>query len=71
MAIQPFGLHDNLMLVGGVIASGGCIVSRTMPPWALPGSSRYLARGNGRPRWVKYQGAFLFLDASLAVDGHG
>ena len=31
MAIEPFGLHDNLMLVGGVIASGGCIVSQTMP----------------------------------------
>ena len=31
MAIEPFWLHDNVMLVGGVIASSGCIVSRTMP----------------------------------------
>jgi hypothetical protein len=31
MVIEPFGLHDNLMLVGGVIASSGCIVSPTMP----------------------------------------
>ena len=30
MAIEPFGLHDNLMLVGGVIASGGCMVTGTM-----------------------------------------
>ena len=27
MAIEAFGLHDNLMLAGGVIASGGCIVA--------------------------------------------
>jgi len=27
MAIEPFALHDNLMLAGGVIASGGCIVA--------------------------------------------
>lgn len=27
MAIEPFGLHDNLMLVGGVIGSGGCVVT--------------------------------------------
>ena len=26
MAIEPFELHDSLMLTGGVIASGGCIV---------------------------------------------
>jgi nucleoside 2-deoxyribosyltransferase len=31
MAIEPFGLHDNLMLVGGVIASGGCIVTGATP----------------------------------------
>jgi hypothetical protein len=29
MAIEPFELHDNLMLAGGVIASGGCLVTRT------------------------------------------
>jgi hypothetical protein len=27
MAIEPFTLHDNLMLVGGVIASGGCLIA--------------------------------------------
>ena len=31
MAIEPFGLHDNLMLAGGVIASGGCIITETTP----------------------------------------
>ena len=31
MAIEPFGLHDNLMLVGGVVASGGCMVTETTP----------------------------------------
>jgi nucleoside 2-deoxyribosyltransferase len=29
MAIEPFALHDNLMLAGGVIASGGCIVAES------------------------------------------
>jgi nucleoside 2-deoxyribosyltransferase len=29
MAIEPFELLDNLMLAGGVIASGGCIVTET------------------------------------------
>jgi nucleoside 2-deoxyribosyltransferase len=27
MAIEPFALHDNLMLAGGIVASGGCIVA--------------------------------------------
>ena len=27
MAFEPFTLHDNLMLVGGVIASGGCLIA--------------------------------------------
>jgi nucleoside 2-deoxyribosyltransferase len=27
LAIEPFGLHDNLMLVGGVIESGGRLVT--------------------------------------------
>ena len=31
MAIEPLELHDNLMLAGGVIASGGCIVAETTP----------------------------------------
>jgi nucleoside 2-deoxyribosyltransferase len=31
MAIEPFELHDNLMLAGGIIASGGCIVAETVP----------------------------------------
>ena len=28
MAIEPFTLRDNLMLEGGVIASGGCLVAK-------------------------------------------
>jgi nucleoside 2-deoxyribosyltransferase len=31
MAIEPFGLHDNLMLAGGIVASGGCIVAEVVP----------------------------------------
>jgi hypothetical protein len=31
MAIEHFELHDNLMLNGGVIASGGCIVADSVP----------------------------------------
>jgi hypothetical protein len=31
MAIEPFELHDNLMLAGGVIASGGCMIAETVP----------------------------------------
>jgi nucleoside 2-deoxyribosyltransferase len=29
MAIEPFELHDNLMLVGGIAASGGCLIVET------------------------------------------
>ena len=29
MAIEPFQLHDNLMLVGGIAASGGCLMAET------------------------------------------
>jgi nucleoside 2-deoxyribosyltransferase len=32
MAIEPFELHDNLMLVGGIADSGGCLVTETVPP---------------------------------------
>ena len=32
MAIEPFGLHDNLMLAGGIAASGGCLITETAPP---------------------------------------
>jgi nucleoside 2-deoxyribosyltransferase len=38
MAIEPFQLHDNLMLAGGVIASGGCILAE-----AAPHADRYTA----------------------------
>jgi nucleoside 2-deoxyribosyltransferase len=31
MTIESFALHDNLMLAGGVIASGGCIIAETVP----------------------------------------
>ena len=32
MALEPFELHDNLMLVGGIADSGGCLVTETVPP---------------------------------------
>ena len=31
MAIEPFTLHDNLMLAGGAITSRGCLVAEAMP----------------------------------------
>jgi nucleoside 2-deoxyribosyltransferase len=31
MAIEPFELHDNLMLAGGIVASGGCLIAETAP----------------------------------------
>jgi hypothetical protein len=31
MAIEPFTLHDNLMLEGGIIASGGCLIATGTP----------------------------------------
>jgi nucleoside 2-deoxyribosyltransferase len=31
MAIEPFALHDNLILAGGVIASGGCFIAEATP----------------------------------------
>lgn len=31
MAIEPFALHDNLMLAGGIAASGGCIIAEAAP----------------------------------------
>src|SRR5690242_13353484 len=31
MAIEAFDLSDNLMLAGGVIASGGCLITETTP----------------------------------------
>jgi nucleoside 2-deoxyribosyltransferase len=40
MAIEAFDLHDNLMLAGGVIASGGFVVAE-----ATPESERYTALG--------------------------
>ena len=30
MAIEPFELHDNLMLAGGIVASGGCLVAEAV-----------------------------------------
>jgi hypothetical protein len=35
MAIEPFQLHDNLMLVGGIAASGGCLIAEVtaVVPW--------------------------------------
>jgi hypothetical protein len=29
MAVEPFTLHDNLMLADGIIASGGCLVTES------------------------------------------
>jgi nucleoside 2-deoxyribosyltransferase len=31
MAIEPFTLHDNLMLAGGIVSSGGHLVTGTVP----------------------------------------
>jgi len=31
MAIEPFELYDNLMLIGGIIASGGCLIAEAAP----------------------------------------
>jgi hypothetical protein len=39
MALEPFELHDNLMLVGGIADSGGCLVTETVPP-----TERYTSR---------------------------
>jgi nucleoside 2-deoxyribosyltransferase len=30
MAIEPFELHDNLMLIGGIADSGGCLLAETV-----------------------------------------
>jgi nucleoside 2-deoxyribosyltransferase len=47
MMIEPFELHDNLMLAGGVIASGGCFVAE-----AVPQAVRYMAdRDKIRSKW--------------------
>ena len=35
MAIEPFELHDNLMLAGGIADSGGCLITETVRPPAL------------------------------------
>jgi nucleoside 2-deoxyribosyltransferase len=31
MAIEPFALHDNLMLAGSIVSSGGCLVAEQTP----------------------------------------
>ena len=31
LAIEPFALHDNLMLAGGILGSGGCLVTASVP----------------------------------------
>ena len=31
MAIEPFTLHDNLMLAGGIVFSGGCMIAEAVP----------------------------------------
>lgn len=36
MAIEPFELYDNLMLAGGVVSAGGCIIVE-----ATPAAQRY------------------------------
>ena len=65
MVIEPFGLHDNLMLVGGVIASSGCIVSPTMPHaeryTSLIASERCVAHAEAMlPRWAGRASARFF-----------
>jgi nucleoside 2-deoxyribosyltransferase len=48
IVIEPFGLHDNLMLAGGVIASGGCIVAEAVPHATR--RSLLSSAASGRPR---------------------
>jgi nucleoside 2-deoxyribosyltransferase len=31
MAIEPFTLYDNLMLSGGIVSSGGCMIAEAVP----------------------------------------
>jgi nucleoside 2-deoxyribosyltransferase len=31
MEIEPFTLHDNLMLSGGIVSSGGCMIAEAVP----------------------------------------
>ena len=31
MAIEPFTLYDNLMLAGGIVSSGGCMIAGAVP----------------------------------------
>ena len=31
MAVENFDLHDNLMIAGGLLSSGGCLVSAAVP----------------------------------------
>jgi nucleoside 2-deoxyribosyltransferase len=31
MGIEPFTLHDNLMLAGGIVSSGGCMIAEAVP----------------------------------------
>ena len=38
MAVEDFQEHDNLMLAGGIVASGGCLITA-----AAPRSDRYTA----------------------------
>jgi hypothetical protein len=43
MAIEPFELHDNLMLADGIVASGGSIIAEITPP-----AERYTSTGRIR-----------------------
>jgi hypothetical protein len=38
MAIGPFTPHDNLMLFGGIVSSGGCMIDE-----AVPHAERYMS----------------------------
>jgi nucleoside 2-deoxyribosyltransferase len=31
LAVEDFDQHDNLMLAGGIVASGGCLVTASVP----------------------------------------
>ena len=41
MAIEPFALRDNLMLAGGVVASGGCVIVEAAPDTNTTPSRQY------------------------------
>jgi nucleoside 2-deoxyribosyltransferase len=63
LAIEPFGLHDNLMLIGGVTGSGGRLVTgRSSTPRATRCSRcSNAASGSRRPHfWTVVEGGAVY-----------